>query len=80
MQLVQAGTGKSPETGKIPLATISLRTAGEALVMFVDSIVGQVHEGCLQIAGLEVQDTYLVLCMVSQEQWFHTVLTAFHSA
>lgn len=76
VQVVQACTNKSPETGKIPLATVSLRTAGEALIMFVDSIIGQVHEGRLQVAGLEVQHTYLILCIVPQEPWLHTVLTA----
>ena len=52
MQSVQAYTDKSPESGKVPFAAMFLRTAAEALIMFVDSIVGEVHEGCLQIAGL----------------------------
>lgn len=61
--MVQARTDKSPEAGKVPLAAISFRTAGEAVIMFVDSVVGQVHEGCLQIAGLEVLHTHQVFAL-----------------
>ena len=61
VQSVQAHTDKSPESGKVPFAAIILRTADEALIMFVDSVVGQVHKGCLQIAGLEAQEKGLLL-------------------
>ena len=43
----------SPEGSKVPLAAVSLRATHEALVVFVDSIVGQVHIGRLQVAGLK---------------------------
>lgn len=45
-----------PEHCKVPLAAISLRATHKVLIVLVDSIVGQVHVGRLQVAGLQAPD------------------------
>ena len=45
-----------PEHCKVPLAAVSLRPTHKVLIVLVDSIVGQVHVGRLQVAGLQAPD------------------------
>ncbi len=52
----QACVGVLPEHCKVPLAAVSLRPTHKVLIVLVDSIVGQVHVGRLQIAGLQAPD------------------------